>query len=204
VTPTKPYRVLIAEDDVLVGDVIQSELERLGHRVAGRATDGRQAVELTKCLRPDIVLMDIAMPEVDGLEAARQIRDQCPRPIVLLSAHEDTEFVHRAGSLGVGAYLVKPPNGPELARTMAIADARFTDLMELRRLNAELQTALDNVKVLKGLIPICAGCKKVRDDRGFWQQVERYISEHSDAKFSHGLCPECVKEYFPGQTTPSA
>jgi AmiR/NasT family two-component response regulator len=194
-TPARLYRVLIAEDDVLVADVIQSELERLGHRVAGRATDGRQAVELTKCLRPDIVLMDIAMPELDGLEAARQIREHCPRPVVLLSAHEETEFVNRAGSLGIGAYLIKPPNGPELARTMAIAEARFADLMELRRLNTELQAALDKVKVLSGLIPICAGCKKVRNDRGFWQQVESYIAEHSGAKFSHGLCPECLKEY---------
>ena len=195
-TPDKTRRVLIAEDDVLVGDVIQSELERMGHRVAGRATDGRQAVDLTKCLRPDIVLMDIAMPELDGLEAARQIQEQCPRPVVLLTAHEETDFVRRASALGVGAYLVKPPNGPELARTMTIAEARFADLMELRRLNAELQAALDKVKVLSGFIPICAGCKKVRDDRGFWQEVEKYVAEHSGATFSHGLCPECIKKYF--------
>ena len=194
--PKKAYRVLIAEDDVLVGDVIQSELERMGHRVAGRAADGRQAVDLTKCLRPDIVLMDIAMPEVDGLEAARQIQEQCPRPVVLLTAHEETDFVSRASALGVGAYLVKPPNGPELARTMAIAEARFADLMELRRLNAELQAALDKVKVLSGFIPICAGCKKVRNDEGFWQEVEKYVMEHSGATFSHGLCPDCIKKYF--------
>ncbi len=198
--PAKPYRVLIAEDDVLVGDVIQSELERMGHRVVGRAVDGRQAVDLTKCLRPDIVLMDIAMPEWDGLEAARQIQEQCPRPVVLLTAHDETDFVRRAGALGVEAYLVKPPNGPELARTMAIAEARFADLMELRRLNAELQAALDKVKLLSGLIPICAGCKKVRDDRGYWQQVEQYVAQHSEATFTHGLCPDCIREYFPGKS----
>jgi len=194
--PTKSYRVLIAEDDVLIGDVIQSELERMGHQVAGRAVDGRQAVALTRSLQPDVVLMDIAMPELDGLEATRQIQEQCPRPVVLLTAHDETEFVNRAGTLGVGAYLVKPPNGPELARTMAIAEARFADLMELRRLNAELQAALDKVKVLSGLIPICAGCKKIRDDKGFWEELEHYVSEHSDATFSHGLCPNCIKKYF--------
>ena len=195
-TPATSYRVLIAEDDVLVGDVIQSELERLGHQVAARAVDGRQAVELTKCLRPDIVLMDIAMPELNGLEAARQIQQQCPRPVVMLTAHDETDFVRRASAVGVGAYLLKPPNGPELARTMAIAEARFADLMELQRLNAELQAALDQVKVLSGLIPICAGCKKVRNDEGFWQEVEKYVSEHSGATFSHGLCPDCIKRYF--------
>ena len=194
--PTKSYRVLIAEDDVLIGDVIQSELERMGHQVAGRAVDGRQAVALTRSLQPDVVLMDIAMPELDGLEATRQIQEQCPRPVVLLTAHDETEFVNRATTLGVGAYLVKPPNGPELARTMAIAEARFADLMELRRLNAELQAALDKVKVLSGLIPICAGCKKIRDDKGFWADLEHYVSEHSDATFSHGLCPDCIKKYF--------
>ena len=194
--PKKFHRVLIAEDDVLIGDVIQSELERMGHQVAGRAVDGRQAVALTRSLQPDVVLMDIAMPELDGLEATRQIQEQCPRPVVLLTAHDETEFVNRAGTLGVGAYLVKPPNGPELARTMAIAEARFADLMELRRLNAELQAALDKVKVLSGLIPICAGCKKIRDDKGFWEELEHYVSEHSDATFSHGLCPNCIKKYF--------
>jgi AmiR/NasT family two-component response regulator len=194
--PAKSYRVLIAEDDVLIGDVIQSELERMGHQVAGRAVDGKQAVALTRSLQPDVVLMDIAMPELDGLEAARQIQEQCPRPVVLLTAHDETEFVSRAGTLGVGAYLVKPPNGPELARTMAIAEARFADLRELRRLNAELQAALDQVKVLSGFIPICAGCKKIRDDEGFWQELEQYVSEHSDATFSHGLCPNCIKKYF--------
>ncbi len=194
--PKKSYRVLIAEDDVLIGDVIQSELERMGHQVAGRAVDGKQAVALTRSLQPDVVLMDIAMPELDGLEATREIQEQCPRPVVLLTAHDETEYVSRAGTLGVGAYLVKPPNGPELARTMAIAEARFADLMELRRLNAELQAALAKVKVLSGFIPICAGCKKIRDDEGFWQELEQYVSEHSDATFSHGLCPNCIKKYF--------
>ena len=65
-----------------------------------------------------------------------------------------------------------------------------------RRLLAELQAASEQVRHLSGLIPICAGCKKIRDDRGFWQQVEEYISNHSDAVFTHGLCPDCIRKYF--------
>jgi hypothetical protein len=68
---------------------------------------------------------------------------------------------------------------------------------ELRKANAELQTAMDNLKTLKGLLPICAHCKKIRDDSGYWQQIETYVSQHSEADFSHGICPECMEKYFP-------
>ena len=63
----------------------------------------------------------------------------------------------------------------------------------------ELQSALAEVRTLKGIVPICAGCKKIRDDKGFWEQVETYVQKHTEAKFSHGFCPECVEKYYPGQ-----
>jgi len=68
---------------------------------------------------------------------------------------------------------------------------------EKERLNCELREALKEIKTLSGLIPICAACKKIRDDKGYWNQLEHYLEEHSDAVFSHGLCPECFREYFP-------
>jgi hypothetical protein len=68
----------------------------------------------------------------------------------------------------------------------------------LEKTNAELTQALGNIQTLSGLIPICAGCKKIRDDRGYWDQVESYIAKHSDAKFTHGICPECSRKYYPG------
>ncbi len=93
----------------------------------------------------------------------------------------------------------------ELERSIAIAIARFADMVELRRINAELQArnaelqeALVKVKTLSGLLPICASCKKIRDDQGYWQQVEVYIQDHSKAEFSHGLCPDCAKKLYPG------
>jgi len=84
----------------------------------------------------------------------------------------------------------------ELERAIIIAIARFEDMMKLRRLNAELQDALKKVQTLSGLLPICASCKKIRDDQGYWQQVEVYIRDHSDVEFSHGLCPDCVKSLY--------
>jgi uncharacterized protein with PIN domain len=72
----------------------------------------------------------------------------------------------------------------------------------LEKTNAELTRALANIQTLSGLIPICAGCKKVLDDRGFWEQVESYVARHSDAKFTHGICPECSRKYYPGTAYP--
>ena len=73
---------------------------------------------------------------------------------------------------------------------------------ERERLNAELQDALSKIKTLRGLIPICAGCKRIRDDKGYWNQLEQYVEEHSDASFSHGLCPECFCRFFPDAKKP--
>lgn len=190
--------VVIAEDESLVGDLIAQELESLGIKVVGRASNGRQAVELTVSLRPDVVLMDIAMPVMDGLVAAAAIQAECPTPVVILSAHDTAEDVAGATAVGVGAFLVKPPQGAELDRAITIARARHADLMELRRLNRELTTTLAEVKTLKGFLPICAGCKKIRDDKNYWEDVTVYVMKHTDVKFSHGLCPVCMPKYFPG------
>jgi len=207
----KDTYVLIVEDDTLVGKMIQGSLEDMGYTVVGKAIDGLQAIEMTQSLRPDVVLMDIEMPNMDGIEATRQIHEHCPTPVVVLTAHETPELVEGASAAGVGAYLVKPPDAREMERAIAIAIARFDDLMELRRLNAdlqagnearerlilELQNALAQVQTLSGLLPICSSCKKIRDDEGYWNQLEVYIQEHSEAVFSHGLCPECAKKLYP-------
>jgi AmiR/NasT family two-component response regulator len=189
--------VLIVEDDPMVGEMIQGLLEDIGYTVAGKAIDGLQAIEMTQSLQPDVVLMDIKMPNMDGIEATRHIYESCPTPVVVLTAHETPELVEGASAAGVGAYLVKPSNTREMKRAIAIAIARFDDLMELRRLNAKLQDALAQAKTLSGLLPICASCKKIRDDEGYWSQLETYIQEHFDIQFSHGLCPECANKLYP-------
>ncbi len=190
-------RVLVAEDDYLVGETIKRTLKQIGYDLVGKASDGVEAVEMAVSLRPDVVLMDIQMPELDGLEAARQIQEHCPMPVVILTAYESRSLVEKASEVGVGAYLIKPPNLAEIERAITIAVARFDDMMELRRLNTELKEALAKVKTLSGFLPICANCKKIRDDKGYWTQIEAYIRDHSEAEFSHGICPECAKELYP-------
>jgi signal transduction histidine kinase len=140
VNDQEAIRVLIAEDDYLVGQMVKSLLEDMAYQIVGEATDGLEAVALTRSLRPDVVLMDIKMPDMDGLEAIRHISDRCPTPVVVLSAYDNPELVHEASQVGAGAYLVKPPDAQEMERAISVAIARFEDMVALRRLNAELQT----------------------------------------------------------------
>jgi AmiR/NasT family two-component response regulator len=204
-------RVLIVEDDSLVSEMIQGLLEKMWYVVVGRASKGLQAVEMAKSTQPDVILMDIKLPDIDGLEVTQRINESCPTPVVVLTAYDTPELIERASAVGVGAYLVKPPNADEIERAITIAIARFDDLMELRRLNAELEAdneareklileledALAQVETLSGLLPICSSCKKIRDDEGYWNQLEVYIRDHSEVEFSHGLCPKCAKELYP-------
>ncbi len=193
-------RVLIAEDDSMVARHMKVALTEIAMTVVGLAADGAKAVAMTTELKPDVVLMDMTMPEMDGIAAATAIQAACPTPVVIVSAHTETDLVVQATAAGVGAYVVKPPEKEELERAIAIAIARHADLMELRRVNHDLERTLAVVKTLKGLLPICSGCKKIRDEKDYWNEVEIYVMQHTDAKFTHGLCPKCLEKYFPGYT----
>jgi CheY-like chemotaxis protein len=142
--------------------------------------------------------MDIHMPKLDGVSAARLIQEQCPTPVVILTAHDAPDLIGQAQAAGVMAYLVKPPSGASLGAIIPVALARFQEIQALKRLNNELQDALDRVRQLQGMLPICANCKKIRDDDGYWHQIESYIRAHSNVDFSHGLCPDCARELYPG------
>jgi AmiR/NasT family two-component response regulator len=200
--------VLLVEDDYLAGEMIKEILHQIGYTVLGRAADGSQAVEMMAELnaeaRPDVILMDVEMPHMDGIEATRLIQEHCPTPVVMLTAYETPELVELASQAGAGAYLIKPPRQTDVERAIIITMARFGDMVELRHLNTELQhrneeleLAMTEIKTLSGLLPICASCKKIRDDGGYWQDVAVYIRDHSEAEFSHGLCPDCARELFP-------
>ncbi len=207
----KDIQVLIVEDDALVSEMIKWSLEEIGYTIVGEATNGQEAVKIISSLQPDVVIMDIEMPDMDGIEATRRIQARSPIPVVVLTAYETPDLVERASAAGAGAYLVKPSDAPEMERAITVAMARFNDMMELRRLNtelqahneerdkliAELQEALAEIKTLRGLIPICSACKRIRTDQGDWTQIELYIQAHSEAEFSHGLCPDCAKKLYP-------
>lgn len=196
-TQRKRLRAVIAEDDFLVGTEIARLVESLGCEVAGTAREGGRAVELVKELKPDFALIDLQMQPIGGLEAARRIRDECPVPVIMVTAYESAELVWEATEAGAGAYVTKPPDRGELDRAITIATARFADMVALRKLAAQLQRALDEVKTLTGLLPMCCFCKKIKTDEGYWQRVDTYITNHTDAKISHAFCPECARERYP-------
>ncbi len=132
-------RVLIVEDEVLTAGMVRKMLEARGYAVAGIARDGKEAVAMVESLTPDVVLLDLQLPIMNGFDAARAIQNVRPTPVVVLTAYDSPEFVDDATRAGVGAFLVKPPDVRELDRAITVARARFLDLMELRRLNERLE-----------------------------------------------------------------
>jgi PleD family two-component response regulator len=163
------------------------------------ANNGRRALTAAKKEHPDLILLDVVMPEMDGYEVCEQLKADertANIPIVFISSLNETFNKVRAFSTGAVDYITKPFQVEEvLARvTTHITIRNQQKLLEAH--NMELQAALAKVKQLSGLLPICANCKKIRDDTGYWQQVEVYIESHSEADFSHGICPECTKELY--------
>lgn len=156
----------------------------------------------------ELILLDVCMPDMDGVAACRHIKQNNHLkdiPVIMVTAKNDADNLQEAFSAGAMDYIAKPVNSVELLARVASAltlkremDHRKAREADLQRSNDELQQALKEVKVLRGLIPICASCKKIRNDGGFWQQLEDYLSEHSGVEFSHGLCQPCIKKLYPG------
>jgi CheY-like chemotaxis protein len=191
--------ILIVDDVPKNIQVLGHVLDKHGYLIAA-ATDGRQALAIVADVNPDLILMDIMMPIMDGFEACRRLKADPatrPIPIILLTAKTATEDIVQGFALGAVDYITKPFSAQELI-------ARVQTHVELKRardiqqaLIEKLKEALKQVKQLSGLLPICSHCKKIRDDQGYWQQVEEYIRRHSEVRFSHGICPECVERYYP-------
>ncbi|HNT73948.1 MAG TPA: response regulator [Anaerolineae bacterium] len=133
-------RTLVVEDDYLIREMVIGYLNELKYAVVGQASNGRQAIEMVQKLRPDVIVMDLRMPDMDGIQAAQYISNHCPTPIVVLTAYETFELLKQTSDAGVGAYLVKPSNTQELERAITIARARFDDMLQLRRMNQELES----------------------------------------------------------------
>jgi len=206
--------ILIVDDSSDQRALLSSILDKAGHTDILCADSAKSAWRLLDPGAPgtdrrvDLVLMDVLMPEQDGVEACRQIKtcaDLRDVPVIMVTADNDLSNLRAAFAAGANDYINKPVQSVELLARVSSAlalkqetDRRKAHELELQRSNEELQRALREVKVLRGLIPICASCKKIRNDGGFWQQLEEYLSQHSEAEFSHGLCLPCIKRLYPG------
>lgn len=194
---TQP-RILIVEDEAIVADELQRRLSRMGCDVAGLAASGEEALRLATALRPELVLMDISLQgEMDGTRAAQALTSQLHVPVVYLTASTDPSVIGRAKLTEAFGYLVKPLDERLLRVTIEMALYKHQVEQERAKLVADLQAALAKVKLLSGLLPICASCKSIRDEAGAWHCVEEYIEQHSEADFSHSICPPCARKLYP-------
>ena len=153
-------RILIAEDETIIRLDLRALLEKAGLDVCAEARDGEEAVELARTERPDLAIMDVRMPRLDGIEAARRILDERPIPIVMLTAYGQDELVSRAIEAGVFGYLVKPFRETDLLPAIATARARHEELQTLREEAESLSEALAARKVIeraKGLLMVKEG-----------------------------------------------
>jgi PleD family two-component response regulator len=191
---------ILAVDDTRPNLRLLVEILAEGGYKVRPAANGQMALEAAKVEPPDLILLDIMMPEMNGFEVCRQLKaDERTRdiPIIFISALDETLDKVKAFAIGGVDYITKPFQAEEvLARVKTHLTIRNLQ-KSLQEQNRQLQEALANVKTLKGLLPICSSCKKIRDDEGYWQQVEVYVRDHSEAEFSHGICPDCIKKLYP-------
>jgi CheY-like chemotaxis protein len=193
-----PARILVVEDDVNVAAVIEARLESFGYTVCEIAPSGPKAIENAERHKPDLILMDILLEgDMNGIEAAEKISAASDVPIIFITCLTDPDILDRAIKTNPSGYLVKPYDNAELRSCVEIALVKHRAAREREALIGQLEHALLQVKKLSGLLPICASCKRIRDDQGGWQQIEDYIAAHSEADFSHGICPQCARRLYP-------
>jgi sigma-B regulation protein RsbU (phosphoserine phosphatase) len=190
-------KILIAEDDPVSRRLLEATLSTWGYDVQVTC-DGRAACQaLEGTAPPQLALLDWMLPEMDGLEICRRVRSTSAGKaiyIILLTTRARKEDVIAGLDGGADDYVTKPFDREEL-RARLRAGCRIVELqLSLAERMAELEASIARIKQLQGLLPMCAWCKRVRDDKNYWQEVECYVAEHSDARFTHGICPDCMEK----------
>jgi DNA-binding response OmpR family regulator len=175
-------KILAVEDDKVARTVMRKALTRLGHEVV-LASDGEEAWAALGTDSVRVIVSDWTMPRMDGLELCRRVRARTQQQYVyfiLLTGNDATEENQRAAAeAGVDDFLTKPLDVTQLWTRLRVAERilRYTT----------------QVRQLEELLPICAYCKKIRDDQNYWQQMESYINERTGSDFSHSICPDCYQ-----------
>ena len=189
-------RVLIADDDPVAAMAVSRSMSNWGFETTV-VHDGLAAWEhLTSSDPASLAIVDWEMPGLEGPELCRRVRSDTERAhlyLILLTARNSSTDLVAGLEAGADDYLIKPVDLNELKARVQVGVRVVSLQARLAEEVAELQATLDNVRRLRGLLPICAYCKRIRDDRNYWQRVEVYVSEHTDATFTHGICPSCLE-----------
>ncbi|HMK56968.1 MAG TPA: response regulator [Dissulfurispiraceae bacterium] len=181
--------ILLIEDDMADAELIQEIISEEADTTIGLKHVSRMsaAIELLGKQEFDAIVTDLSLPDSRGIETFFRIRNYAPKvPIIILTGLNDKEAGIEAVGKGAQDYIFKEQMGTKLLLNRSILHA-----IERNKLLMELESKMKEIRTLKGLIPMCAWCRKIRDDDGYWKRVEEYISEHTDAEFTHGMCEEC-------------
>jgi phosphoserine phosphatase RsbU/P len=192
--------VLISDDEPVDRRHLEALLESWGYTVLA-TSDGLEALEIWRVERPELAIIDWLMPGLDGLTLCRTVRGkpELGNPyIIILTARTTTEDVVVGLGAGADDFLKKPFEQAELRARLAVGERVLELQAGLAQRVAELEEALSQVKLLQGIIPICMYCKQVRNEREYWEKVEEYVTKRSAARFSHGICPECMRRVEAG------
>jgi sigma-B regulation protein RsbU (phosphoserine phosphatase) len=187
-------RLLVADDEDVTRLRLEALLTRAGHEVVS-AGDGNQAWQILQ--RPDaprLALLDWMMPGLDGIELCRKVRAlpaADPIYLILLTSKGEKEHIVEGLQSGANDYITKPFDRAELQARVQVGCQVVALQLDLARRVRELEESLAEIKQLRGLLPICSYCKKIRNDHNYWEQVETYLGARSAVQFSHGICPEC-------------
>jgi len=184
--------ILVVDDQEVNVLLLERMLRGAGYVSITSTMDPNEVCELHRKNRYGLILLDLLMPGMDGfkvMEGLKEIEEDSYLPVLVVTAQPDQKL--RALRAGAKDFVSKPF---DLAEVLA----RVHNMLEVRLLHAGLQKALEDVKLLRGLLPICMWCKKIRDDQGYWNAIEHYLGRNSEAEFTHAICPDCKRKYSGG------
>ena len=195
-------KILIAEDDLTSRRILEAILAKWNYEVIA-TSDGLEAWQALQTENaPPIAIIDWMMPGMDGVDFCRKIRQTqtlTSTYIILLTSKAQQEDVVAGIEAGANDYIRKPFEREELRARIRVGER----VVELQTALADrvkmLEEAIVKIKTLQGLLPICSYCKKIRNDQDYWQQIETYVAEHTQAEFTHGICPDCLEKHIKGQ-----
>ena len=195
-------KILIAEDDVTSRRILEAILGKWNYEVIA-TSDGLEAWQALQTENPPpIAIIDWMMPGMDGVEFCRRLRQTqtlTPTYVILLTSKRQQEDVVVGLQAGANDYIRKPFEREELRARIGVGERVIELQTALADRVKKLEEALVKIRTLQGLLPICSYCKKIRNDQDYWEQIETYVADHSQAEFTHGICPDCLEKHIKGQ-----